>query len=272
MHNDNWRGTITLLSPLSHNDDVTLGTDAKFRRLTMLVDGRPEKVPVYSGNACRGILRRLAARDYLDRLGIEKVPDALYYCLFCGGALQKGSTQDKLDIGGKRKLREMVPFLSLFGTAYANQIMPGKLNVGMAVPVARETAAFTGRECALSVWDMLTEVFYTRRDDLEDKAERGDDDQATQMKYSVECLTPGTVLVHEFVVEDGSEIELSCFGHLMRLFEANPILGGRSAIGHGKVQLAYEPAWPDPAPYLAAIEERREEMKQFVEGMGALLR
>jgi hypothetical protein len=272
MHNDNWRGQITLLAPLSHNDDVSLGTDTKFRRLTMLVDGRPEKVPVYSGNAYRGILRRLAARDYLDRLGIEKVPDALYYCLFCGGSLQKGSTQDKLDIGGKRKLRAMVPFLSLFGTAYANQIMPGKLNVGMAVPVARETAAVTGRESTLSVWDILSEVFYTRRDDLEDKAEREEGDQATQMKYSVECLTPGTVLIHEFVVEDATEVEVGCFGHLMRLFEAVGILGGRGAIGHGKVELAYEPAWPDPAPYLDYIAERHEEMKQFVGGMGALLR
>jgi len=272
MHNSNWRGTITLLSPLSHNDDVALGTDAKFRRLKVLSGGRSEQVPVYSGNAYRGILRRLIARDFLNLLDIEKIPDALYYCLFCGGSLQKGSTQDKLDIGGKRKLRAMVPFLSLFGTAYVNQVLPGKLNVGMAVPVARETAGLTCVASELSVWDLLEEVFYTRRDDLEDKAERGDDDQATQMKYSVECLSPGTLLVHEFVIEDASEVEASCFGHLMKRFEAEPILGGRSAIGHGKVQLAYEPAWPDPAPYLAYVEERHKEMRQFVEGMGALLK
>lgn len=161
-----WSGVITVRSPLAHNSDENVGTDSKFRRIKIQTPEGEAMIPMYSGNAFRGRLRRLAASDFLERLGIggqneSRISDKLYYCMFSGGALQKGSTSNYIDVGAKRDLRANIPFLSLFGTAFHNQMLAGKLSVGMGIPVAKETAAMTGVPANVSVWDLVDEVFYT---------------------------------------------------------------------------------------------------------------
>jgi hypothetical protein len=250
-----------------------MGVDTKFRRIKYQIPEGDVPIPVYSGNAFRGKLRRIAALDFLSRIGIEsggdeKVSDKLYYTLFSGGSLQKGSTSTGIDVGLKRELRRMIPFLSVFGTAFVNQMLPGKLGVGIAVPIADETESVTGRPSDRSVWDLVEQVFYTRRDDLEDPQEkRGDDDTAQQMRYTIECLSTGTELVHEFLLHHPTDIDLACFGAVIRNFEEDPMLGGKSGVGHGKVRLAYEPAWPDPQPYYEYMDAHRDEIVAYVRGM-----
>lgn len=260
----NFCGIITCMSPLSHNSDMNLGVDTKFRRIKYYTEYGTEDLPVYSGNAFRGILRRIAARDFLEHLGIEKVSDKLYYCFFCGGALEKGSHQDKIAVGLKREMRENIPWLSLFGTAYSNQMLAGKLKVGQGIPLATETQGFTGIKIERSIWDLLCEVFYTRRDDLEDK---GNPSEKEQMKYQIECLAPGAVLQHEFTLENPNEIEVSCFGAIIRKFLENPILGGKSGAGHGKVKLNYKPEWPEAGPYYDFLSQNKEKIVAYVKGM-----
>lgn len=261
-----WQGLITLLAPLSHNSDENMGVDTKFRRIKIIVDGKPQLIPVYSGNAYRGKLRRLAALDFLERIGItlhgdSKISDKLYYTLFSGGSLQKGSTsRGKLDVGLKRKIREHVPFLSLFGAAVSNQMLPGKLSVGIATPIATETGG--GEITDLSVWDHAQEIFYSRRDDLEDKGLGRSDPQ--QMRYTVECLSPGVQLTHEFVLRHATDLEASCFGAIMRKFEADPVLGGKSGVGHGKVQTAYSPEWPSEGLYCDWLNDNKGKSEEFL--------
>ena len=105
---------LTLLAPLMHFSDESLGTMQIQRTLKFNVGGEFIDVPVYSGNAFRGELRRIGMRDYLNKLGIsdEGISAKLYYMLFTGGALTSGSTYD--EIGEKRELREMIPPISLF--------------------------------------------------------------------------------------------------------------------------------------------------------------
>lgn len=260
-----WEGTITVLSPLAHNSDESLGVDTKYRRIKYFVDGKGIAIPVYSGNAFRGILRRLLARDFLDRIGIEKVSDRLYYALFAGGSLEKGSSQEFIDVGFRRDLRRHIRFLSLLGTAFQNNILPGILDVGIGIPIAKETQAYTGIADERSVFEMLTEVFYTRRDDLEDRA--GDKTEAQQMKYTIECLVPGTQLHHTFTLTQANGLEQSCFGAAIALFLKDSVLGGKSGTGHGRVSLAYAPEFPSPDAYWADVEEKKEEIAGYVKGL-----
>lgn len=257
-------GIITLLSPLAHNSDESCGTDTKFRRMKILHDGKTLQIPIYSGNALRGILRRLIAKDFFERIGIEKLSDKLYYTFFCGGSLEKGSSQDYIEVGKKLELRETIPFISLFGSAIHNQIMQGKLQVGMAVPIAKETEKMTKKESTKSIWELTDEIFYTRRDDLEDKE---NDSQVQQMKYNIEVLISGTQLFHEFVLQDVNEVELSCFGHVIDLWKSDPILGGKAGTGHGKVELAYMPEFPNSKIYLDFLNENKDKIKEYIEKM-----
>jgi len=267
-----WSGSITLLSPLSHNGDEAMGVDAKFRRIAInsAVDNKRVDMPVYSGNAFRGILRRIAAAQYLRLLGIlepQSLGQRLYYLFFSGGSLDKGSDGSYLDIQTDKRLREMAPFMSLFGGAQGNRIHSGKLGIGLAMPVCREAAAYTGWSSERSYFEMLDEIFYTRRDDYADKpdptniAEKPEIKQAAQqMRYTVECLIPGTVLDHSIHLKLPTEVELACWGAIWKEFSESPILGGISARGHGKVMLDYKPEFPDPEPYYKYIEGRRAEI------------
>jgi hypothetical protein len=267
-------GTITCLSPLSHNSDEAVGTDTKFRRTKLQTPSGPQLIPVYSGNAFRGKLRRIAALDFLERIGItldgdNKISDRLYFTMFSGGSLQKGSSSGgKLDIGFKRELREHIPFLSLFGTAVSNQMIQGKLSVGIAVPVAVEICP---NESDRSVWDLVEEIFYTRRDDLENP-ETPNNDDPQQMKYSGECLSAGTTLKHEFLLNNANDVETSCFGAIMQRFLENPVLGGRSGIGHGKVKLDYKPKWPDGSIYDKHIKTHSEKIYSYMRDVERILK
>lgn len=268
-----WNGSITVMTPLAHNSDESLGVDTKFRRIRIRTPEGEAMIPVYSGNAFRGKLRRLAAADFLERLGIGaaggKISDKLYYCMFSGGSLQKGSTSSHIDVGAKRELRAHIPFLSLFGTAFHNQMLAGKLSVGMGIPVSRETAAITGISADESVWDIVSEVFYTRRDDLEDKENR---DEPQQMRYTVECLTPGAVMAHEFMLTDANPIELSCFGAIMRRFSEQPLLGGKSGIGHGRIRYHYDSDWPSDSEYSEWVSTEADNITRYVRALETALR
>lgn len=253
-------GTIVLKQPLAHGSDEHLGVDTKFRRIKVNHQGRPIEVPVLSGNAIRGTLRRIAAADFLRRVGYTKVSDKLYYALFSGGSLEKGEGAD-IEVGFKRDIRGHLPFISLFGTAIKQQMVPGRLKVGMGVPVAVETQDMTGRQSEQSVFQLLDEIYYTRRDDLEEKK---DQEHKQQMKYTVEVLTPGTELAHHFTLEGANEVEEACFHAIMQQFLYCPTLGGMSAIGHGLVEMR-DYGFGDPQPYFDYLEKHQEAIREFLD-------
>lgn len=263
---------ITTLAPMSHNSDESVGIDTKFRRMEMFCgDHGLIPVPVYSGNAFRGILRRIAARQFCELLGYNGVDkslkDALYYTFFCGGSLQKGSAQDYIEIGKRQDLRRMIPFLSIFGSAVQNQIIGGRLQIGVMVPVSKETVWNTGIESTDSVWEMTEEVFYTRRDDLEDKV----DGQVQQMKYTVECIKAGVCLAQVITVKSSNPVELGCFGHAMDEMIKTGVIGGKSGVGHGRVIFEPSPSLPDASPYLDYIEKNKKEIAEYVQKLSGAL-
>lgn len=265
---------MKLLSPLMHYGDERLGTMQAARTMKFNYNGEFIDVPVYSGNAFRGGLRRIAMKDFLDHLGIteEGISAKLYYMLFTGGALTSGSRYN--EIGKKREMRRLCPPLSLFGTAIGDQIPEGKMKVPIFIPICRETAEYTGVESNLSFYDMLQEVFYTRRDDLKSKDFNINDDtkhdNAVQMKYEAQCLSAGTELIGTLVIENSNEIEEACLIAAFEKFKESPYIGGKSATGHGLVDFNYDKE-VDNNIYYNYLEEHKEEIRAWVREIEGIL-
>ena len=250
--------TMVLQSPLAHNDEQALSTTTPFRKLKLVVDGKPLDVPVYTGNAFRGLLRREAARAFVERVGIQELTDRQYHILYTGGMLEKGAGGDVL-IAFKREFRKHIPFISLFGGSTGNTIIEGRMEIGMLYPVCKETTKYTQKEADKSCYELLQPIFYTHRDDREDGQ------TTVQMKYEVECLIPGTVLVSRIVLNTASPLEQAVFGATIRGWLNNPVLGGKSSVGHGLVAAEFVPGVPAGEAYYKYLDENKDAIKAFVE-------
>jgi len=265
---------MRLLSPLMHFGDERMGTMQVMRTMKFEYNGEFVDVPVFSGNAFRGELRRIAMKDYLDHIGVteEGISAKLYYMLFTGGALTSGARYN--EVGEKRRMRAMCPPLSLFGTAIGDQIPEGKMKVGIFKPICQETAEYTGIESNKSFYDMLEDIFYTRRDDLKSKdfniTDEEKHDNPVQMKYEMQCLSAGTELVGIIVIENNSEIEEACLNAVLQKFKEMPYIGGKSAIGHGEVEITYD-ALANADIYYDYLEEHKEEMRAWLREIEAKL-
>ena len=235
---------MKLKSPLLHFSDEKMGTMQIARTMKYKVDNEFIDIPVLSGNAFRGQLRRIAMKDYIENLEIDKegISAKLYYMLFVGGALTSGSRF--LEIGKKREMRQMCPPLSLFGTAIGDQIPEGKLKVTIFKPICRELNDYNIKQSNLSVYDMLEEIFYTRRDDLKSKdvniTDETKHDNAVQMKYEAQGLSSGTELEGKLIIENSNDIEEACLKSIIDKFIEIPFIGGKSATGHGEVEVKHK--------------------------------
>lgn len=282
MHTYIFEGVMTALTSISHIGD-TRGVNAKLRREKIIQpNGEAEEVPVLSGNALRGILRDRGMLHMLRTLGygvdeatgeVRGLPLAAFYFLFSGGALTNTGERG-LDVDAARRWRSLIPLVALFGGAMGNQIMPGKLKMGKAIPICQETVHLLPPACVEpgplpSIWDLCQEEAYTRRDDeknenlrqiiapdvrgyLEEEAaarrERardGDDlagatGQKQQMRYYVETLAAGTRFYWDIALDDVTPIEFEAFCVTLAEFGRFPYIGGKSNVGHGKVAITFD--------------------------------
>ena len=266
---------LKLLAPLSHFGDGREGITQVARTLKFEYEGEFVDIPVFTGNAFRGITRRLAMKDYLDRIGIteEGINAKLYHMMFTGGSLTGGGRF--VEIGQKREMRKMCPPLSLFGSAIGDQIQEGKMKVGIFKPICMETKDYTDIESDISFYDMQETVFYTRRDDTKsttrvDITEEFKSDNPVQMKYEMQGLSAGTELVSSIVIENANEIEVSCLKAIFERFAEVPFIGGKSSVGHGEVIPTFN-LDADSSKYYSYIEENKEDMKKWVREMEGLL-
>lgn len=275
---------MTALSSISHIGE-THGINAKLRREKIVQpDGSVEEVPVISGNGIRGILRDRGMEHMLQCLGYGNghgLGLAAFYFLFSGGALTKSSRG--LDIDEARRWRGLIPLVAVFGGAMGNQIMPGKLKVGKAIPICTETVhlipeRFVG-DGVQSVWDLCQEEAYTRRDDEKNenlrqliapdvrklleasamdkrkKSKAGGDvveatGQKQQMRYFVETLAAGTRFYWEIVLDDVTDLEFEALCVTLAQFSKLPYIGGKSGVGHGKVSVMFD-KWMEIDPRAA---------------------
>lgn len=249
---------------ISHGDEENLSTIMPFRRQKTIYNGKFVDIPVITGNSVRGKLRRIGARDLLKRLGIGLVSQRLYHLLHSGGALE--STGDVIDVGRVKRIRRLLPLISLFGGSLDNQLIPGRLDVGFVVPIGRETYRLTGIKSETSVFEYLELAFYTRKEDYEPN--EGEQVQTAQMKYEVEVLVPGTPLYQRIFLKTDEQIELACFNAIVTKFLEYPTFGSNSRVGHGLVELVDSKGLdelPSPELYYEHIESNKEEIARILE-------
>ena len=223
-----------LIAPVSHIGEVA-STGSYFQTIKT-ANGR---LPIITANSVRGTLRDCAARFLLDHLGC-KVDKEIFHILFSGGNLN-GTV--KMDVGKAKAVREHLPMVSIFGSGLGDMILAGKMAVGNLYPVCKESYNITGIESEKSWKNFIEEIEYTRTDDgkndelvkyIDNPEAEKTAKASTQMRYSVQYLSPGVELVQEIILYDNiTELET---GALMAAFETwftMPKLGGMANKGFG---------------------------------------
>jgi CRISPR/Cas system CSM-associated protein Csm3 (group 7 of RAMP superfamily) len=263
-------GTITALSPLHTGGEQALSTHRPLRSMDFVMpDGTTENLPYISGNGIRGPIRRNILDDLYTLLGYTVKTPRLHY-LKSGGSLESVSTSDSghINLEMKRELRK-IPLLSLLGYSFGNQMGQGKLQVHMMLPICRELNHLLPIQSQYPIGNFLTNVFQTRKAEKEIsetvQTNLREKETTQQMKYSSRCFAPGTKLCHKFVLNDASDVELSCFARMLELWRQNPIVGGKSAVGYGQIQFDYPEFNTTSDLYLQYITEHKNEINRILE-------
>lgn len=269
-------GRLKALSPVFHGGNEKTGNVVLLNRLKFVVGDEVVDVPIINGNAVRGRLRRLVMRDLLEQIGFEldlgdKRHQKLYHTLFAGGVLTAAESESEvgaIDLSFKSRLVKIPP-IALFGLSYSNQMIEGRLKVGHLLPICKELEEYTGVKSNISFYQLITRAFQTRRDELRG-GERGEEDEedegeeTVQMIVEYEAFAAGTEFYHEMFVEGANDLLLSALARAVELFKQSPYIGGKSAVGFGKLKIEYDlDATPDL--YLKYLDEHAGEIKETLQ-------
>jgi hypothetical protein len=245
MQTIRWVGTLTAVSSIAHAGE-TRGTVTLLRREKLNTAHGMVDVPVVSGNTLRGRLRRLGEELFRDAVGYEgQLHPAAAHALRGGGSLAK-TGHEPLSGSRLQRLRELVPQIGVFGAAGGGTIIDGALSVGKVVPELAETVAITGVASRLSAFRATQLEPYTRQDDtgghgfadvLTEDLPAGPVADSNQMLFQIETFPAGTVFHTWLTLHRPTPLEASFFLDVLRAYRADGRLGGRVAIGHGRVQV-----------------------------------
>lgn len=264
-------GCITALSPIHSGSDENNGNDKSLRTITYNLPTGPEDVPVVSGNAIRGVLRRLIMADLLELVGFvptdAKGQVRLYHSLFAGGTLEQVDEKDSgyIDLALKKQIRELLPPVALLGTAMRNQMLEGKLDVALAFPRCKELAGIlrNPETITATIGDLQKQTFNTRRDEMAQDAKE-QDGASSQMLHTWWYIPPMTTFQHGFTLSSPSEVEAACLGRMIDLWLLRPRLGAKAGTGNAEVRLEY-PDKPDAKPYLDFIEANKDNILKMLQ-------
>lgn len=274
-----YEGTLTCLTPIHHGGNEKTGSTPTLRTVMLYdeVTNCEIPIPYINGNAIRGKARRQVMHDFIVRLGMDvsELPRKLYYILFSGGLLESTSEASFVDLDLRRKIRYLLPPLSIFGCTIGNQMIQGKLKIGHAFPICREYLPYLpdylrkDPRATKSIRSFTDECFDTRKDDL--RAEREEGEQALQMRVEFETFIPGTKFYHWIALEYPTQVEKSCLGQMVRLWKDVPIVGGKSSSGYGQVSIQYYPDLPNHEHYIDFVESHQDDIKDILMDIGAKL-
>lgn len=284
------KGNWVAQAPIHHGASESYGTTKLIHVQPTIIknslNGEPEidNIPCIHGNAIRGMLRRLLLDDFLTQVKYDLNSKKVYHFLFTGGLLEAIDSKDKgaINLTKKKEIRKNIPPISLLGSALGNQMIQGKLKVGMGNIVCDETRQYIEDSCpeSFSAYNLKSLDFGTRLDDLEigrqietnedntEKEENGEE-QHNQMKYEFESLIRGTKFTHEFILEDMLPHEEGCFSRMLELWSERPYLGGKSGTGYGMIKFNYNlPEDLEPSStYLDYLKENKDTIQSFLVGL-----
>jgi len=254
-------GKVKTLSPIHTGSDEVSGIDRGIRRREYLVAGETIEVPIISANSFRGILRRVIANDFVHLLGLElkTLVPSFYYLLFSGGALSK--SEGVINITEREEFYKNIPMLRVFGGATGSAILPGLLIVEDLVPIVKELEEFTGYRSDISLYDVVSEEFGTRKDDYPYKGEV--ETQTQQMLYRYEVLKAGIELILNIYLQNiANELDEDLIIRGLRLLKEEKRIGAKSNIGLGR--LKYPELPEEKGIYKKYIEENKEKIIKYL--------
>lgn len=264
-------GRVIALEPISHIGE-TQSTISNFKREKTLFRGKIVEIPVISGNALRGVMRRRGAARLLELLKIRKADlgEDVQHALFSGGMLKKGVGGGAIDQNFISELRANLPLMSVWGTTIGQQMIGGKLDMGQLVPISCQTVHRTGIESNISVHSLMDEVSQTRRDDMEDKTKGTDEDQKQQMRYHIEVIAAGTEFYHYFTLKDCTELERGAFMSTLAQFMKYSKVGGMTGRGFGLIKMDYEIDEVIATAYESWIADNANKIRSYLDWLGNL--
>lgn len=239
------RVCVTTTAPLTHGSDEKAGNVSLCRRMPVSSqDGDISRVPVVSGNAFRGQLRRLLMRDMLDRVGIAKVSHDLYHTLFSGGALAKGDSPYNYPAAQIYADRVLVPSLGLFGASFRGHLLPSWLSAGIVWALCMETSPYLRRvyehgrhmDSLPEARSLTSMTFLTRRGQVDQDIVDGKESESGDgsMIYEIESINTGVTMIgcHR-IKRNATPQARGAFAHGLSLWIGNAQVGGKASIGHG---------------------------------------
>lgn len=257
------KARILCLSPLSHGSfGADEGNAVSLRREPIVsLPGAP-LVPVVSGNAIRGKLRRLLARELFTAANLGPADaerwDDLYAAIANGGTLRDSET--RLQPERIREVRAALPMLSLFGSFLYRWTLAGHFDVrGFVWPVCTETVSggivdvpedYAGE--IRPVNELVSETSVTRLPDTDNQ--NPEVTSVKPMPVTLECFSTGTELRVQFgFAAHAPAIERSCLAHGLTLLTS---LGGKAAQGFGAIEVRV--VGGDPEPYRGWLADSGE--------------
>lgn len=242
MTSARWEGTATAVTSIVHGDQA-LGTVTYLRRERFLMpDGTTDEIPVVSGNAWRGLLRRTAADLWWDAAGRPPLTLAVAHAIWGGGALAK-STGAPLTGARLLRLRSACPVIGLFGAAGGGRIIDGCVLVGKLIPACRETAHllpdWLASDPLPTIWD-LTQIEQYRKapaDPTPAGPASTSDGSAPPARFGVETFIAGTRFHAWLAVEWPAPGERALLDEALAAYRASARVGGMARAGHGEIRL-----------------------------------
>lgn len=259
-------GIGTALSPIVHNEILEYGADtgrkgeAKHQRtMPFILQTRTGshiiEVPVVSGNAMRGLMRRLLIDFSLDTLDIKlgeifnKPEEARKVLQFIrgGGLTAKDSVLKPVTAGTYAEIRSALPFLSLLGGVFQGHHFEGSCKIGILIPLTQETYPLYENIVGKNISDISNlpklddirilnkAVRYTRKAE----SERTQTTDKEQMIYGTDTIPAGTTFftLNTCITEElGTKL---AFKAMFALLEQYGYVGGMSGRGHGKMTFEY---------------------------------
>lgn len=285
-------GIVTALSSITHNGGEKNGTVTQLRREKFVQpNGKTMEIPVISGNSIRGKLRDLAAIDILTRSdGVKiKVDADSFNLLFTGGSLESTGGSG-VDVEKVRQMRRDMPMLSVLGGSVGNVILPGKVEIGKLIPIAKETLHLLPEsvhnaynDAPKSIWEYCQLEMYTRKDDAKDEVKKEflqedakKKERPVQMMYETETLAAGTKFYWRVVLKDTTEEETGAFLQTLHTWaDQNSQVGGNGRVGHGALKLEIKETKvldsdldfknDDFVKYIDSYKEKKKDVSNYFE-------